>query len=691
MVDTNPSCRQLMWQLSPMGPNDQVPTPQIANIDPRLQQATPGLAKAMFNKVLSSAGTSPSIMYMLNCLPANGFQNELWGRMVEHTVLLFWMESNANPGAHMAGLIDQMTSRLMVLMAADLAMQNPQLMQNLSPQEAESARRFGPAYQGLVPQLMQLRASSHYSQAKPNNNPIFNGVGGYTAYPAAHAAHAAPTPGWNQPQVGAIGAMTGAGAAPQPVRTANSAAVGDFGPKHGAGSFFQTISAESVKKPVQGGGSILDALGLTKRPQASQVAPVAPQVELGTKAVVIEKDSVKTVTMGGQLAEQLAVEVPWTPTSTQLYKPAVVSYLDKRVLKTTRISGVASSPFYQVFNLDENEMNRADHELSYASLLQKDNLYKDLKPAEVVDSDLRISSESLAAIRLRETPEHTEALSNYAFVRLETSDLYEGISEAVSVARRLSLTQPFVGSTYTMQCGFTLDLIAKVDLTELIENLAKATTILQLVSGLKQALEDAQKTPEEGKEESTEELTHRTETIRAISRIDAFLTRELMKFLKNRMGLGTMSLGSFITDALDVAPHIRQKYGTLYSTAFEQNERTFIMGVLYGFQQETVNSTPEEGQEPIIFGYHNTVCMQSTIAVLTVTKELFGIQIAGNEAQQVMASNLPGLHAYIKELVALSPDSLHYYLVTSDDHVYEVAQSIVGHEIYTISNGPALV
>lgn len=647
--DTNPSCRQLMLQPPQFSPHWQAPYPQnIQGAPQSLINDLPHIANAVGNYAGQVATTNPAYTYYFNLIGYNQFRNEFFNQLVEFAARYFLLLVEQRAAANQQDALNQ-ASMYSVQMMASVSVLKNQALQMLIPGEIwNSCIQIASKLQSVVNQFNNQGQQGGYGGGY-QQQPQQAGYGGNTGYNRPVGVVVEPFQPINvtQPQVGPDGnfyvdTTRSRRAVVSPATTPVTAAV------DASKQFFTIPGQPTVKEPVK----------------------ASPPPQAGATVVHMAAGQGTTVSDVNYhvMGMEKPVNINWVPSPNQLFKPAYDSNYQHMVIE--RLKMADGKTFNNIATIMENpEMNRADHAISTAQALYR-SMSKTKEPrVQLVSNDLDLAARALTAMASRETDEATATLRNLGVV--ETECRYSGEDSLIGFLttarlRRLEVQTPGEHKAYTVSGSIVTNFVADKELTlPLFTSLAECKTFDQVTKVLRGFMEE-----------------HQSEEASALVwRIDRYLRRELLHVIRKRMGIAAFAFDSFIDDQKDVFEALCDDWGVAYSNALTKYQESFIKNLL--------------GEGCVVFADDDRPLVSSepptTITLLDIDYGEFGVRINDDAAHEVFQSNFPGLYEFIHAVVGNNPEAMHHYIVTEDDFVYEVHRSIVGDELYVVSNGPALV
>lgn len=177
--------------------------------------------------------------------------------------------------------------------------------------------------------------------------------------------------------------------------------------------------------------------------------------------------------------------------------------------------------------------------------------------------------------------------------------------------------------------------------------------------------------------------------------IDAWLTNEFNNVISKRLCLDAYSIDSFVDDADDFIPFIRNKRGDIYADALLRVEENLIKSWV-AVLDEADHDIISKSVAPVIdvnddsVPRHLTIIPNyNTVTVVGVHSRELKIGIPTKGSAVIDSTNFPFLQRFVSALYSKVRDVNvkfnHHYLVTSDDVVYEVTEGLVGYGAYLIA------
>ncbi len=654
--DTTPSCRQLLLRIPQFSPHWQAPFPQaIQGASPALNQDLPVIANAVGNFAGSVAQVNPAYTYYFNLIGYQNFQNEHFMKLVEFAARYFLLLLEGRAVASPQEGLQQATEFAVRMMASITVMENQQLHPFITPDIYNASA----AIAAKMPSILQQFANSSRSV-------------GYGA-PAAPAGYGG---GYGAPQNtgygGGYGAVGVAVVEPfQPITPTHA-----LNPHQQQAAAPQTqrrrrvVQASEVlqeEKPQQ----YFEIPGVAKQEPVVKAPPPEPPKTSGTVTHMSKGNETKITDVNPRpVAKATDTNLTWVPFPGQLYLPAYCVNFQKMQLERVQMAdGRTYQTLATIIDLKDNEMNRADHAITTAQALYR-GMSKTQEPRlpELI-SDLNLAAKAVSALAKLEDDDTTQSFRDLQLVEAEA--VFKGEDSLISFVttarvRRKQVQTESDRKAFTVTGSIVTNFVVDQKLAAgLFNNLAEMTTFDGVTTVLKEFLE----------ENKTEEATA------LVWRVDRYLRRELLHIIRKRMGLKDFVFDSFIDDQKAVFEVLQEEFGVAYSRALTQYQAQFIQA-LFGAKSVSYaeDDVPLVSSEPL-----------STVTLLDIDYDEFGVRISDNASHEVFQSNFPGLYDFIQAVVTNNPDVLHHYIVTEDDYVYEVHLSIVGEKIFLVSNGPSLV
>lgn len=653
-MDTNPSCLQMQVRPQQFAPSWQAPFPQaIQQTPPALMNDVPHIANAVGNIVAQCAQMNPAYMYYYNVVGYQNFNNDQFMKLVEFAARYYLLLITQRAVASPVDGMNQAADFAVRMMASITVLETPQLHQFISREIYDASAQIASKMQSIVAQFSQM--SQQYQQPT-----------GYTG-----GGYAAATPGY-----AVAGGYGQQGVLVEPFKPLTP--TGSLNPHLQPSVEMPTGTGRTrrrLRAPVQNEQEEKQQFfaipGVKKEPPTVKAAPPEPPKPAAT-VTHMSKDNGMTVTdiPFKSVPTNAKVDLKWVPFPGQLYLPAYCEHFQK--LEIERLPTADGKNFINhatVKDLEIEEMNRADHAITTAH-----SLYRDMSPTnqprlERLIADLNLTARAVKAMSSLEDGDTTESFRELNLV--EADAVFKGEDSLISFVttarvRRMQVQTAGERSAFTVTGSIVTNFVVDQKLAApLFSELAALDTFDEVADTLK-------------------DFTKKNQTEQAASlvwRIDRYLRRELLHVIRKRMGLSDFVFDSFIDDQKDVFAVLAKDCGTAYSKALARYQSQFLKAL---FGEKSVayadDDTPLVSSEPL-----------STVTLLDIDYDEFGVRINDNVAHEVFSTNFPGLYDFIKAVVVNNPNVLHHYIITEDDHVFEVNRSVVGEEIYLLSNGPALV
>lgn len=642
--DTNPSCRQLLSQPVQFGQHYPAPTPAVQGLPPQIQQALPLVAIEVGNFLSQSAAQNPVYTYYYNIVSQNQFRNGFWEKLISFSGFYVWLALQQRLYASDQEAIRNSAQFSAQMMASITAMENPQLQAFVDPalwgKCAEIAQRMSSVQQQFQslgqPQVQQVQQP--YQQVAYGGQPVYN----------PQPVQPVQSQSW----------VTNVQVPQAPVTVAND-------PMGMGGSVYRVRGAAAV--------------GPVTQPPKHMAIPGEPAQLVKTvltNPAVEQRQAVRGILMAPnqgvvEVLDNQPVTGQWAPFYGQYYPPAFDSNYQKLTMVSRAVAGlVGNRNIYIVENKGEPEMDRAEHVIGTARAM-----YREVKPTEVprlhaVGNDLEYAAKALLATQNKEDAATTAKYKEMGLVAIDVElNPEDSVLSLVNAARVLRYaTQKDVQAAFSVSGSVACKFITRESYHGLFEVLGSVTTFGDLAMVLKTKLEQ-ERTPE---------------VASLVGRLDRYLTREVLHVIKRRLGLTNFSFDSFIDDIGDVFGALKADWGDLYAQALTKYQTTFIQAL---FGDETMSYMDAEVDQTM-----DCVASEPPVSVtlLDVDSLEFGVKINDGSAYEVFSTNFPGLYEFIEAAATSQPMALHHYVVTDDDVVYEVHQSLVGERVFLISNGPVI-
>lgn len=642
--DTNPSCRQLVMQPFQFGPHYPAPTPAIQTLPPALQQALPLIAIEAGNFLNQNAAANPVYTYYFNIVSQNGFRNGFWERLVHFAGHYTWLVLQQRLYATDQEAIRQAAQFSVQTMASVTAMENPQIQAFIDANLWQGCMAIAQKFQSVQAQFAQL--------GQPQQQQVVQGGYQQQAYGQATYQPQPVQPNvWNtqqqQPQH-------------QPVTTD---AMGGSSVVYSSRAVHVPQQEQSqVKKYMTIPGSEQPVTDTTVRMEPVQQRPEIKGILMspGGGIQTVDSNTPEAVPVGN-----------WAPFYGQYYVPAFDSNYQKLTMVSRAVAGLTGNRnIFLVENKGASEMNRAEHVIGTARSMYRDVNPNNVPRVQAVGSDLELAAKALEVTTNQESDETTKAYKEMGLVAMDMElapeDSVVGLVNAARILRMTHQQQPH--AAFSVTGSVATKFITRSSFHSLFETLGNMKTFGDMVDVLK---------VQAGKEQDSD-------TASLIGRIDRYLTREVLHVIRHRMGLTHFSFDSFIDDIADVFAVLKSDWGDLYVQALIKFQDPFITAT---FGVDAL-SYMDSGDDSVM------ECVASepavSVTLLDVDSDEFGIKIPDDAAYEVFATNFPGLYEFIEAVAVSQPSALHHYIVTDDDVVFEVHQSLVGTKVFSISKGPVI-
>lgn len=654
MHDTNPSCKQLLAQIPQFSMHWPAPSPQGLNgVPPALNAELPVIANIVGNFIGGVASTNGAYTYYFNVLAINGFRNDHFMDLVEFAARYYVLLMEQRAVASQQEAYMRAAETAVQTLASVTVLKNPALQQLLPPEIWHACLELASKYQNImnqfargVPQQQTQQGYSGYANPVANQNQGFGMGPGYAQNQGGYAPRGVVVEQFqpvNTHQVTPEGNIY-----VDPNRSRRSLRIDpsmvDVEPK----KFFNIPGATTQEEKPQ-----------VVTPSAGKVTHMSPGAGMTTSEV-----NYRVVN------SNMPVNITWAPHKHQAYQPAFDKHEQAMVVESHRLEG--SNEIINVAIIKELEnpnMNRADHAITTAQSIYRGMNHTEEPRVQKVANDLDLAARAMNAMASQEDDETTQKLRNLQLVETDAEYLGEdSLISFVTTARvRRLQTQVTEGLTAFTVTGSIVTNFATP--RSLAEELFMELALCRTFDGVEQTLRDFMK-------------KHQIELASALAwRVDRFLRRELLHVIRKRMGAVPFNFDSFIDDQTEVIEALEKDFGPAYSKALLKYQHRFI-SALFGESNVRFadDGAPLVSSEP-----------RCTVTLLDIDRENFGVQITDDISHEVFPTNFPGLHEFIVAVVKNNPEALHHYIVTEDDFVYEVHKSVIGDDVYLISNGPTLV
>lgn len=647
--DTSPSCRQLLVQPMQFGQHYPAPTPAVQGLPQAVQQILPYLAIEIGNYLNQNAQANPVYTYYFNIVSQNQFRNGFWERVVTFGGFYTWLAIQQRMYASDQETIRNSAQFAVQALASLTAMENPQLQYFVDPALWQGCAQIAQKVASVQQQFQTLGQQAVQSPAQPMMNQV----------------------GYGQPQVQYNTQPVQPMANSWVNQTPNAPQTQATDPMGSAGVIYSTREVAPPAVPVQ-------PVRYMPIPGAAPTV-VDAVVRMPETAPAQVKGMLMAPGMGASAYEpNVPVTGTWVPIDGQYYIPAFDNNHQKLTLVSRAVKGlVGNRKFYIVENKGVSEMNQADHVIGTARSMFREANPTSAPRLHAVGADLELTAKALTVAQRHEDEAATAAYKAMGLTamdeELEPCDSVAGLIHAAMVAR---LTyQEETHATFSISGSIAVKFITRDDYKALFESLGKANTFIEIVTILKDA---------QSRNKSSEMAT-------LIGRIDRYLTREILHVIRKRMGLTNFGFDAFIDDIADVFTVLKKDWGDLYYEALRKYQKAFIEVMFDGGAMafHTCGAGGDEGEGEVVF-YCAVSAPPVSITLLDVDHIEFGVKINDGAAYEIYPTNFPGLFEFIEAVVSTQPLALHHFIVTDDDVVYEVHQSLIGDKLYLVSNGPTI-
>ncbi len=649
-TDTNPSCLQLMLRQPQFSPHWQAPYPQQLQGAPQsLNQDLPHIANAVGNVVGAFATANPAYTYYFNLVGYQNFQNEEFMKLVEFAARYYLLLVEQRAVANPRDGLNQASEFAVRMMASITVMRTPQLHPFITREIYDACAVIASKMESVIQQFNRApqgyQASSGYGGGAPTGYGVGAGYGRPTGVLVEPFQPLTPSQSLNPHDHAAQAAAEQMPRGRRKVRAPVAAKESE------TKQYFQ-IPGAPAEKPV-----------------VKEAPPEPPKAAATVTHMSKDKSTPVTDVLYRPVKSAENANLKWQPFSGQLYLPAYCVHFQKMEMERVQMQdGRTFQNLATIVDLENEEMNRADHAITTAQALYRSMGQTEEPRLGRLASDLNLAARAVDALAAKEDDETTESFRAMNFV--ESEAVFKGEDSLIGFVttarvRRLQVQLSGLQKAFTVTGSIVTNFVTDQKLAaSLFGTLGEMTTFDGVCSAIKEFLDD-----------------NKTEQASALVwRVDRYLRRELLHVIRKRMGLTEFAFDSFIDDQKAVFEVLNSEFGPAYSKALTKYQPQFIRA-LFGTESLSYaeDETPLVSSEPL-----------STVTLLDIDYDEFGVRIGDNASHEVFQSNFPGLYDFIRAVVVNNPNVLHHYIITEDDFVYEINRSIVGEEVFLISNGPVL-
>lgn len=621
-----------------LGQGPQIP--MIPNTPSFLQPLLPAIAGQVVNTInygISSQGVHAGRYLLFNQLYQNNFQNQEFMMAVSaviDNILLGISKNEFNPNAIDMNVINTCATRAVALMGAYNIGRYPVLRQYVP----EPVVQEGMALAQIVQQQMPIVNSLKVQYM--NHMPI-QATGGYVPPGQGYPAYQPPV---NNGNMG--------------YSTATSTV-----------STFHNNQAAAFSMPGNHGSTPMT----TTNDRYSNLAASAAAVtgRQGTQTTYNQQQQPVQATPAPEPTPTI-----WVPSTVQAHPPAyfadtetLSAHVGMDPIKNQKCIILQIQPIEQ----GETDMDRTRHQLNTGFTGQPDHSGKELA---AIPGDL-LAKQAKEVILSADFYEEPLMADGGGVVLSREEAIYKARHKLVASNKGKEK-----GRALTSSFLLAVPVITRGTYREAMAALTKATSYEQLC-GLMNRMAAASD-PEQAN---------------LVKQLDKYLTGEFNRLVFNKLSLD-IKVGSFMEDAKDMPKFLNDTQGSVYGDALLEVQRDWLLKMFTPMDEAVYDQIiytvidPSHSAEPTAedehpLPYTTAVFQVNTVTAVGYTAAELNVGLLGQHSGTLSSETFPGLLTYAKTIFKATAESdhpvAHHYIVTSDSHVFEVHQSLIGLGIYMIS------
>jgi hypothetical protein len=670
--DSSPSCLRLEAQPLKFNSGSIPPFQPMNDVPPDFQRFVPSMAVVLGNKMADMATINAAFTFLTNVVMASRYAGPLWMQMVNFGVMQLWLLSTKAPHASAESLLEEAAGNTIVLKASMLAGNNQIVFSALTPETQNQVRAFAQDHEALrlnvFPSMIQQFAQQMEFQRNPHA--LAQHIGGAVGHVMGNN-----TPGRQTVSTGNVyGAAVSAIRDPNVAANFTSSSGGDLSQK-----LLRRLTPVEAKPKRD---FFSDEYGSTVQPPAP--APIV--FDEGAFAQVTQLTAAgSTTTQAPAKVASTVDESAWRPFPGQLYKPAFVA--DRFELAFEQANNGGQSVVIAMVQIKDEDVKEEDHQLpSLNRMISRALAPSEIKFAgDVVLDDLELLVKGMNSDLSKEAPELTTRLLQLGMDKDKAIDEIGygySFSELISVARTRRIESGATGAVYFAGGEMVEDIVTTADVTELMQKLTAATSLVEVANILNKQIDDE---------------PHNAEKLLVVAQLSKLVTDEVNFVLQRRMGL-TAAIDDVLTDVDAMMNGLKNNHGPTYYNAFVAYEQKFVQGLfsqvtetditldVAGSEDATDVENADAGPATEVIGHVLRVCQPFGLVLVNMTTEEFGVRINGAEAHEVFESNFPGLQPFIASVVDNFEIHQRTVLVMVDGGRFGIDRSILGDRPTIIYN-----
>lgn len=359
----------------------------------------------------------------------------------------------------------------------------------------------------------------------------------------------------------------------------------------------------------------------------------------------------------------------WKPSKEQLAPPLALDGVVTRIIK----SGPDGSSYTLISNNDEinTNMERTKHQATLPNQVLSSIRPQFLQGSKTLqETALRAVNSMAEAVRdFNTTDTHTEeALRRFEEYGMDTTlPASSSPDKAIMLAKYQYLREKSTREFYGI-CSASSELVEYVVCKENPAQLLTQFRQHDTFEGLSKAMRSV--------------LMSRTENedrIGLIASLDRLLTGHVNRMIEKNLMLKGVVLDSFIQDAMDLPTYILKNYGEVFLKALEHNEAN-ILDEFWQFDAPAqIVITGDENQavqesDPYVVEFKRDLM----VFYIDVTSENLGLNVTGNECNQMVDSSTSGLVNLAAAVLGKENCATNYVVIltTKDDVQYEITKTL---------------
>lgn len=662
MIDTTPPSTVILVPVQQFSQNNPPPYSPVPGIPPQLQAAVPVIAAVTANKVGNNAATSPIFCFLYNRITMNAMRNKEWQKLLEAVTYHTWYNINTRKFQTEEQALDQASRDVIMVYASYIAVNTPEMRNLLTISQQNEVIEYAKRWEVFVQEYQRLEQEAR--TVATNVQSSF--AGGFQPTPSVASGWATPNSHQAATGAGGLGSFAPAATYVAPGQDITQKPVRDA-------SFYD----EPVTTPYRPAQKEMFIPGVNQENTRQTEQPKKPpKASFLNYVTEIHKNSVQHLDRTATPIESVSAD-KWEPSPFQPYHPAYRYNQEATYEYQLDASGIRR--VIAIVSPKETEMDKSKHNFaspaSMFSNLSFGHAYAEITVAEA----LTATAKAILSGEVGENKEATDLYKSLGVIDSEPVDIVPqtSLTALIAEARAYWLASGSTEPTFLVGSSLSCQVVSKTSHLDIVKQLRHCTleAAAKYLRGMVEEIKFTMNPEDAGK-------------LQFILGIDRAIKRELLNLIRFRMGVGPdFNFDSFFEDEEGIRAALQSVHGIAHANSYKTIQSQLLPTL---FDESLVSEVSinknETDAEPA--GFITSFSPMVTMLLMNLSDEQLGFMLPDGAVCEVFADTFPGLYAFIGGVVKSNPGSLHHYIVTNDDVVYEVNVGLVGanHMVLTRVN-----